>query len=82
MIDNAPYTGNISGTHVVLNGPTDTSIGVSMSKDYAADAGTGWINIAYTINATKAMKAAPWEVSRVPRGGIVFFPARRSRRAR
>jgi len=75
MIDNAAYTGDISGTHVVLNGPTDTSIGVSMSKDYAADAGTGWINITYTINATKAMKAAPWEVTRVPRGGIVFFPA-------
>jgi hypothetical protein len=75
MIDNASYTGNISGTHVVLNGPTDTTIGVSMSKDYSADAGTGWINITYTINATKAMRAAPWEVTRVPRGGIVFFPA-------
>ena len=83
MIDSAPYTGNISGHTSCSNGPVDTSIGVSMSKDYAADAGTGWMNITYTINATKAMKAAPWEVSRVPRGGIVFFPAaRRSRRAR
>jgi hypothetical protein len=45
-----------------------------MSKDYSADATTGWIKIAYTIKATKAMRAAPWEVSRVPRGGIVFFP--------
>jgi len=75
MIDNAPYTGSISGTHALFDGPADTAIGVSMSKDYSADAGTGWINITYTINATKAMKAAPWEVSRVPRGGIVFFPA-------
>ena len=74
MIDSAMYTGDISGTHVVLNGPTDTSIGVSMRKDYAVDT-SGWIKIAYTINATKAMRAAPWEVSRVPRGGIVFFPA-------
>ena len=73
MIDSAMYTGDISGTHVVLNGPTDTSIGVSMRKDYAADT-SGWIKIAYTINATKAIRAAPWEVSRVPRGGIVFFP--------
>jgi hypothetical protein len=46
-----------------------------MSKDYAADATTGWITIAYTINAARAIHAAPWEVSRVPRGGIVFFPA-------
>jgi hypothetical protein len=74
-IDNAAYTGSVSGTHVVLNGPTDSSIGVGMSKDYSADATTGWITISYTINATKAIKASPWEVSRVPRGGIAFFPA-------
>src|SRR5262245_46703396 len=74
-IDNAAYTtGGISGTHVVLTGPTDSSIGVFMKKDYAADASSGWIKIAYTINATKMLRAAPWEVSRVPRGGIVFFP--------
>ena len=71
----ALHTGGISGTHVVLSGPTDTSIGVSMAKDYSADATSGWMKIAYTINATKARRAAPWEVSRVPRGGIVFFPA-------
>jgi len=74
MIDSAMYSGGINGTHVVLDGPTDTSIGVSMSKDYSADAATGWIKIVYTIHATKAQKAAPWEVSRVPRGGLVFFP--------
>ena len=74
MIDSAMYTGGISGTHVVLNGPTDTSIGVSMSKDYSADATSGWIKIAYTINATKAIKAAPWEVSRVPQGRHRVLP--------
>jgi len=75
MIDNAPYTtGGISGTHVALSGPTDTSIGISMAKDYSADATSGWMKITYTINATRARRAAPWEVSRVPRGGIVFFP--------
>ena len=44
-----------------------------MKKDYAADL-SGCLNITYTINATKAIKASPWKVSRVPRGGIVFFP--------
>jgi hypothetical protein len=57
-----------------MNGSTDPSIGVAMVKDYAADATSGWITINYTIDATKVQKAAPWEVSRVPRGGIVFFP--------
>lgn len=72
-IDNAAYTGSISGNHVVVTGGTDPTLGVSMAKDYAADA-SGWITINYTIKATKALKAAPWEISRVPRGGIVFFP--------
>jgi hypothetical protein len=73
-IDNAPYTtGGISGNRVVLTGPTDTSIGVGMTKDYAADT-SGWMKITYTINSTRARRAAPWEVTRVPRGGIVFFP--------
>jgi len=74
-IDNATYTGSISGAHAMFSGPTDTSIGVAMSKDYSADATSGWISIGYTIKATKAQKAAPWEVSRVPRGGIVLFQA-------
>jgi hypothetical protein len=74
-IDNATYTGMITGgTHAVFSGPTDTSIGVAMSKDYSVDATSGWISIGYTIKATKAQKAAPWEVSRVPRGGLTFFP--------
>jgi hypothetical protein len=74
-IDNAAYTGMISGTHAVFSGMADTSIGVSMAKDYSVDGTSGWITIGYTIKATKAQKAAPWEVSRVPRGGLVFFPA-------
>jgi hypothetical protein len=73
-IDNAAYTGSVAGTHAVVTGTADSGLGVSMTKDYSVDPTTGWITIAYTINASKALKAAPWEVSRVPRGGIVFFP--------
>ena len=73
-IDNAAYTTSIAGTHVMASGPADTTLGIAMAKDYSADAASGWIKIAYTIKATKGQRAAPWEVSRVPRGGIVFFP--------
>jgi hypothetical protein len=73
-VDNSPYTAQISGTHLALTGTTDPSMGVSMKKDYSADATSGWITINYTIDTTKAMQAAPWEVARVPRGGLVFFP--------
>lgn len=74
-IDSAEYTGGISGDALLFNGPTDSSMGLSITKDYRADATSGWITITYTINATKATKAGPWEDTRVPRGGIVFFPA-------
>jgi len=73
-IDKNPYTAAISGAHLVTTGMADATLGVSMVKDYAADAASGWITINYTIKSTKAQKAAPWEVSRVPRGGITFFP--------
>jgi len=73
-IDNSPYNAAISGAHLLLTGTADTTLGVAMAKDYALDSASGWITINYTINASKAQKAAPWEVSRVPRGGIAFFP--------
>jgi hypothetical protein len=73
-IDNDPYTASISGNDLVLTGMTDPTMGFAMTKDYAADGTTGWITINYTIKSTKAQKAAPWEVTRVPRGGMVFFP--------
>ena len=74
-LDSDPYTGGISGNHLVLNSGPYAALGVSVSKDFSADAGTGWVTIAYTIKATKAVQAAPWENCRVPRGGLVFFPA-------
>jgi hypothetical protein len=73
-IDNGAYTASISGSHLMLTGMADATLGVSMAKDYSADSASGWVTINYTINSSKAQKAAPWEVSRVPRGGIAFFP--------
>jgi hypothetical protein len=76
-LDSSPYTdtGGNPGNHLVLDSGTYTALGVSVSKDFSADAGTSWITIVYTIKATKAVQAAPWENCRVPRGGLAFFPA-------
>jgi hypothetical protein len=73
--DVSPYTGTPSNGHLALKGATDSYTGLSFNKDYSVDSASGWITILYTINASKAIKTAPWEDSRVPRGGIVFFPA-------
>ena len=74
-LDSDPYSGGISGSHVVLDSGSYAALGVSVSKDFSADASTGWVTIAYTIKASKAVQAAPWEDCRVPRGGLAFFPA-------
>ncbi len=72
--DGSPYTPAVNGTHLVLTGSADTTLGASVTKDISADAGTGWITMTYTITATKAIQAAGWQITRVARGGIVFFP--------
>ena len=74
-IDTDAYTGGISGNHLVLDSASYAALGVSVSKDFSADSATGWITVAYTIKASKAVKAAPWENCRVQRGGLAFFPA-------
>ncbi len=74
-IDKNAYTGGISGAHLVLDSFPYATLGVSVSKDFSADSATGWITIAYTIKASKAIQAAPWENCRVPRGGLAFFPS-------
>jgi len=74
-LDSDPYTGGISGNHLILDSASYAALGVSVSKDFSADSATGWITIAYTIKASKAIQAAPWENCRVPRGGLAFFPA-------
>jgi hypothetical protein len=74
-IDRNAYTGGISGTHLVLDSAVNTALGVSVGKDFSADATTGWITVVYTIKASKAVQAAPWENCRVPRGGLAFFPS-------
>ena len=74
-INKNAYTPSISGNHVILTGAANANLGASVTKDLSADAGTCWITLLYTIKATKGIQAAPWEITRVPRGGLAFFPS-------
>jgi hypothetical protein len=74
-IDQDPYDGGPMGSHLVVSSSVDPTMGISVDKDYSVDGASGWIHIAYTIHVTSAFKCAPWEDTRVPRGGIAFFPA-------
>jgi hypothetical protein len=72
--DGSPYTPAVTDNHLVLTGSADATLGASVKKDISADSATGWITVAYTITATKAIQVAPWQITRVPRGGLVLFP--------
>ena len=74
-VDGSAYTPSItSSNHLVATGTANSSLGASVTKDFSADAGTCWVTLLYTIKATKAIQVAPWEITRVPRGGIALFP--------
>ena len=73
-INSDPYTAVFSAGHLITTGTASATLGASVNKDFSVDTSTNWITILYTIVATKAIQAAPWEITRVPRGGLAFFP--------
>lgn len=73
-MDSGPFTASVSGARASFTGAEDPSMGITMSKTFSVDGASGWITIDYTVASKKAIKASPWEVTRVPRGGIVLFP--------
>src|SRR5664280_1732530 len=74
-IDGNNYPATVTGNHLVATEAANATLGASVTKYFSADVGTCWITLLYTIKATKAISAAPWEITRVPRGGLSFFPA-------
>ncbi|HMA96491.1 MAG TPA: DUF4380 domain-containing protein [Polyangiaceae bacterium] len=61
-------------THLVMTGSANSTLGASVTKDFSVDDSSCWINLLFTLKATKAMSAGPWQITRVPRGGLAFFP--------
>ncbi len=73
-IDGNPYSAQVDNNHLMLTGGNNETFGASVDKDFSIDDKACTINLRYTINASKAVQMAPWEITRVPRGGIAFFP--------
>ncbi len=75
-IDSSAYAASINGDTVVMVGGSDPALGLAVDKAFSADAASGWITIGYTVRntGTAAVSVAPWEITRVPTGGIAFFP--------
>ncbi|MBN2193011.1 MAG: DUF4380 domain-containing protein [Polyangiaceae bacterium] len=73
-IDGGTYSAAIDGDHLLMAGDADPDLGIAITKDISADAGTGVITMTFTMETTKATSAALWQITRVGRGGLVVYP--------
>jgi hypothetical protein len=79
-IDNAPFRASVeddgTGGTLVLRGPESARLGVAIEKRFRVDRPRGRFVIEYRIanTGTAPVDAAPWEITRVPPGGVTFYP--------
>ena len=76
--DSKPYEAEVSAESLTLTGQNSERFGFRVCKHFSVDPKDGAIAITYTIinESDKERKVAPWEISRVPNGGMVFFQAK------
>ena len=74
--DDVPYTVEPAPEAIVLVGPPSDLLGVSLVKRFSADRGRRSILVEHGIRnvSSRPKTYAHWEVSRVPAGGLTFFP--------
>ena len=76
--DRKPFNAEVKNDVLVLTGEKSERFGYRVRKEFTADAKNNSISIKYTIinESGETRKVAPWEISRVPNGGILFFDAK------
>ena len=75
--DSRPYNAEQKNGALVLTGPTSEKFKYHITKEFRADPADGAIVVTYSITNDAAVerKVAPWEISRVDNGGVIFFDA-------
>jgi hypothetical protein len=77
-LDHLAYTGGMNDSSVILRSSTSTNSNfhLQFKKAFYADSTDTSFTMIYTIiNKGTDGSFSPWEVSRVPVGGMLFFPA-------
>lgn len=71
--DRKAFKAEVKGNALVLTGEKSERFGYRVRKEFTADAKNNSISIKYTIinESGETRKVAPWEISRVPNGGIL-----------
>ena len=75
-LDEGPYTGGIADSAIILTSAVDDGPHLQFRKTFSASLSDTSVTITYTMinTASSAQSFAPWEDSRVPPGGLSFFP--------
>jgi len=75
-LENGIYTTEITNRSLKLQSLENKKVGLKFEKEFNIDSVNQCINILYSIkNISKsAISLAPWEVTRLPKGGQVIFP--------
>ena len=76
--DSMAYEADPESDSLVLTGQKSERFGMRIRKSFKSDEKTGAITITYTIinESGQTRQVAPWEITRVPNGGMVFFQAK------
>ena len=75
--DTKPFSAEIKDGRLLLTGEKSERFGYRIRKCFETNPEDGTIVVTYTIvnESDQTRKVAPWEISRVPNGGVVFFDA-------
>lgn len=75
-LDSDPHEVSLDGDVLSLLSQAGATTGLGVQKRFALDAQRSRITIEYALmNHSATLAAAPWEVTRVPKEGLAFFPA-------
>ena len=78
--DRLEYQVEQTPTSLVMEGKTSERFGYSIRKKFEADPSDEAILVTYSIvnRSDQTRKVAPWEITRVPGEGLIFFAAKSS----
>lgn len=76
--DTKPFAAEIKDDVLILTGEKSARFGYRIRKEITTDAKDNAFVMTYTIinESEETRKVAPWEISRVQNGGILFFDAK------
>ena len=75
--DKQPYTVEEKGTSLVMTSNVSARLKYRIRKEFSVDTKSNAIVVAYSIinESGETRKVAPWEITRVPNDGMIFFDA-------